>query len=102
MVCSFAEIRKLFVIVNEGLLSPHIRLYRIYLGFQLKAESLTVNNVMLSNLTLTPLTFKLVTNKPFILVELDPSSNKEGNTRAQSTEMHTLKPRHNLVVSMIF
>ena len=57
-----------------------------------------VNNVMLSNLTLTPLTFRLVTNKPFMMVDLDPSSNREGSTRAQSTEMHTLKPRHNLVV----
>ena len=51
--------------------------------------------------TLTPLTFRLVTQKPFILVELNPSSNKEGNTRAQSTDMHTLKPRHNLVVSFL-
>ena len=50
-------------------------------------------------LLLTPLTFRLVIQKPFMLVELDPSSNKEGNTRAQSTDMHTLKPRHNLVVS---
>ena len=57
-----------------------------------------VNSVMLSNLTLTPLTFRLVTNKPFIMVELDPSSNRDGSTRAQSTDMHTLKPRHNLVV----
>ena len=47
--------------------------------------------------TLTPLTFRLVTQKPFMLVELDPSSNKEGNTKAQSTDMHTLKPRHSLV-----
>ena len=68
---------------------------------QLKAESLSVNSVMLSNLTLTPLTFRLVTQKPFMLVELDPSSNKEGNTRAQSTDMHTLKPRHNLIVSFL-
>ena len=36
-----------------------------------------------------------------MLVELDPLSNKEGNTRAQSTDMHTLKPRHNLVVSFL-
>ena len=36
-----------------------------------------------------------------MLVEFDPSSNKEGNTRAQSTDMHTLKPRHNLVVSFL-
>ena len=71
------------------------------LVLQLKAESLLVNSVMLSNLTLTPLTFRLFTQKPFMLVELDPSSNKEGNTKAQSTDMHTLKPRHNLVVSFL-
>ena len=34
-----------------------------------------------------------------MLVELDPLSNKEGNTRAQSTDMHTLRPRHKRVVS---
>ena len=60
------------------------------------------HNLVVSFLkTLTPLTFRLVTQKPFMLVELDPSSNKEGNTRAQSTDMHTLKPRHNLVVSFL-
>ena len=58
------------------------------------------HNLVVSFLkTLTPLTFRLVTQKPFMLVELDPSSNKEGTTRAQYTDMHTLKPRHNLVVS---
>ena len=84
--------------------NPSLRLSEVLswlpqLVLQLKAESLSVNSVMLSNLTLTPLTFRLVTQKPFMLVELDPSSNKEGNTRAQSTDIHTLKPRHNLVES---
>ena len=60
------------------------------------------HNRMVSFLkTLTPLTFRLVSQKPFMLVELDPSSNKEGNTRAQSTDMHTLKQRHNLVASFL-
>ncbi|XP_052246606.1 deleted in lung and esophageal cancer protein 1-like isoform X3 [Dreissena polymorpha] len=69
---------------------------------QFIAESLQTNSVMLSNLTLTPLTFRLVTKQPFWLVELDPSSNKEGKTRTHSTDMHTLKPRHNLIVKVAF
>lgn len=67
--------------------------------FQLKVEDLQTNAVMLSNMTLTPLTFKMVTKQPFTLVELDPSSNAAGLTRSHTTDMHTLKPRHNLIVS---
>ena len=39
--------------------------------------------------------------RSLMLVELDPLSSKEGNSRAQSTDMHTLKPRHNLVISFL-
>ncbi|XP_052802383.1 deleted in lung and esophageal cancer protein 1-like isoform X2 [Mya arenaria] len=69
---------------------------------QVSAESLQISSVMLSNLTLTPLTFRLVTKQPFWLVELDPSSNREGRTRTHETDMHTLKPRHNLIVKVAF
>ncbi|XP_053374594.1 deleted in lung and esophageal cancer protein 1-like isoform X2 [Mercenaria mercenaria] len=70
--------------------------------YQLLPESLQTQSVMLSNLTLTPLTFKLATKQPFVMVDLDPSSNREGLSRSNSTEMHTLKPRHNLVVKVAF
>jgi len=77
-------------------------LYFVFLiSFQLSGESLKVKAVMLSNLTLTPLTFRLVTRQPFWLVDLDPSSNKEGKTRTHETDMHTLKPRHNFIVSLL-
>ena len=66
---------------------------------QLLPECLQTQSVMLSNLTLTPLTFKLATKQPFVMVELDPYSNKEGLSRSHTTDMHTLKPRHNLIVS---
>ncbi|XP_060555800.1 deleted in lung and esophageal cancer protein 1-like isoform X2 [Ruditapes philippinarum] len=69
---------------------------------QLLPESLQTQSVMLSNLTLTPLTFKLATKQPFVMVELDPYSNKEGLTRSHSTDMHTLKPRHNFIVKVAF
>jgi len=67
---------------------------------QLKMENLQMCAVMLSNQTLTPLTFRLVTKQPFTLIEIDPSSNSEGQTRTHSTDMHSLKPRHNLIVSI--
>ncbi|KAL4222937.1 Deleted in lung and esophageal cancer protein 1 [Mactra antiquata] len=68
----------------------------------LLAESLQTNGVMLSNLTLTPLTFKLVAKEPFVMVDLDPSSNKERMSRSHGTDMHTLKPRHNLMIKVAF
>ncbi|KAK3588190.1 hypothetical protein CHS0354_012251 [Potamilus streckersoni] len=68
----------------------------------LKLETLKICSVMLSNLTLTPLTFRLVTKRPFCLVELDPSSNPEKSTRAHQTDFNTLKPRHNLIAKVAF
>lgn len=71
-------------------------------GTHTKGESFKVCGVKLSNQTQTPLTFRLVTKKPFILVELDPSTNKEGLTMAEMTDMQTLRPQHNLFVKVAF
>lgn len=69
---------------------------------QLLSEDLQTCSVMLSNLTMTHLIFQLVVNEPFLLVDMDPSSNASGSSRTQATELHTLKPRHNLIVKVAF
>lgn len=63
------------------------------------SESLRVNSTMLSNNTLTPLTFRLKVGDPFLLVDLDPENNSEGSSKALSTSFCTLNPNHNLMVS---
>ena len=54
---------------------------------------------VLSNQTETPLAFRLITKPPFLLVDLDPSTNREEMTRAYATEFQTLRPQHNLPAS---
>lgn len=63
-------------------------------------ESLRIATSMLSNNTETPLVFRMMTKAPFILVDMDPSTNVELSTRTISTQMQTLRPKHNLIVSI--
>ncbi|XP_069130810.1 deleted in lung and esophageal cancer protein 1-like isoform X4 [Argopecten irradians] len=65
-------------------------------------ESSKVCSAVLANHTETPLTFKLITKPPFVLVELNPSTNRAGATTIQETEMQTLRPQHNLLVKVAF
>jgi hypothetical protein len=65
---------------------------------QVSSESLRINTSMLSNNTETPLVFRMVTKRPFILVDVDPSTNEELSTRTTATQMQTLRPNHNLIV----
>ncbi|KAK3108686.1 hypothetical protein FSP39_013370 [Pinctada imbricata] len=65
-------------------------------------ESLRVCSTMLSNQTETPLVFKLITKPPFLLVDLDPTSNKFSSTRSTETDYQTLRPQHNLLVKVAF
>ncbi|KAK6165505.1 hypothetical protein SNE40_022422 [Patella caerulea] len=69
---------------------------------QAQKESIKVCSTILSNRTETPLTFRLLVNKPFILVDLDPTSNIEGSTRATETLYNTLNPQHSLIVKVGF
>ncbi|XP_012940303.1 deleted in lung and esophageal cancer protein 1 [Aplysia californica] len=71
-------------------------------GNKVTSESLRVCSTMLSNNTLTPLTFRLKVEEPFLLVDLDPSSNAEGLTRGLSTSFCSLNPRHNFMVKVAF
>lgn len=68
----------------------------------IKPEALRVCSTMLSNNTLTPLTFKLKVKEPFTLVDLDPACTKESVSRALETLPCTLNPRHNLMVKVAF
>ncbi|XP_033743778.1 deleted in lung and esophageal cancer protein 1-like isoform X2 [Pecten maximus] len=65
-------------------------------------ESSKVCSAVLANHTETPLTFKLITKAPFVLVDLNPSTNRAGATTIQETEMQTLRPQHNLLVKVAF
>lgn len=67
---------------------------------QISKESLRIATSMLSNNTETPLVFRVMTKVPFILVDMDPSTNVELSTRTISTQMQTLRPKHNLIVSV--
>lgn len=67
---------------------------------QVSKESLRIATSMLSNNTETPLVFRVMTKAPFILVDMDPSTNVELSTRTISTQMQTLRPKHNLIVSV--
>ncbi|XP_041367117.1 deleted in lung and esophageal cancer protein 1-like [Gigantopelta aegis] len=66
----------------------------------LMPESLRACSMLLLNNTETPVTFRMKVNKPFWIVELDPSTNVAESTRALETNMHTLKPQHNLLVKV--
>ncbi|ESO99858.1 hypothetical protein LOTGIDRAFT_238688 [Lottia gigantea] len=65
-------------------------------------EAIKVCSTVLSNHTGTPLNFRLLVNKPFLLVDLDPSSNIDGATRATETLYNTLEPQHSLIVKVGF
>ncbi|XP_021361346.1 deleted in lung and esophageal cancer protein 1-like isoform X1 [Mizuhopecten yessoensis] len=71
-------------------------------GGRTKEESSKVCSAVLANHTETPLTFKLITKPPFVLVDLNPSTNRAGATSIQETEMQTLRPQHNLLVKVAF
>ncbi|XP_056008414.1 deleted in lung and esophageal cancer protein 1-like isoform X2 [Ostrea edulis] len=71
-------------------------------GGQVSRESLRINTSMLSNNTETPLVFRMMTKKPFMLVDVDPSTNEELSTRTTATQMQTLRPNHNLIVQVAF
>lgn len=66
------------------------------------SESFRIMGAVLSNQTETPLAFRLITKPPFLLVDLDPSTNQEEMTRAYVTEFQTLRPQHNLPVKVAF
>lgn len=66
---------------------------------QVSNESLRIATSMLSNNTETPLVFRMMSKAPFVLVDMDPSTNVELSTRTISTQMQTLRPKHNLIVS---
>ncbi|GFR90269.1 deleted in lung and esophageal cancer protein 1 [Elysia marginata] len=68
----------------------------------IKPEALRVCSTMLSNNTLTPLTFKLKVKDPWTLVDLDPACTKNSVSRALETLPCTLNPRHNLMVKVAF
>jgi hypothetical protein len=53
---------------------------------------------MLSNRTLTPLTFRLKVKPPFVLVDLGHSMTEQ-KARVLETDYHTLIPAHNIMVS---
>ncbi|CAC5401955.1 unnamed protein product [Mytilus coruscus] len=65
------------------------------------SESFRVMGAILSNQTESPLAFRLISKPPFLLVDLDPSTNREELTKAYVTEFQTLKPQHNLPVSSL-
>ncbi|XP_013414779.1 deleted in lung and esophageal cancer protein 1 [Lingula anatina] len=66
-------------------------------------ESLRVCSCNLSNYTGTPLTFKLLTRRPFTLVDIDPAADGHlGSGQVQESEMCTLRPQHNLLVKVGF
>uniref|UniRef100_A0A8W8MX88 Deleted in lung and esophageal cancer protein 1 n=1 Tax=Magallana gigas TaxID=29159 RepID=A0A8W8MX88_MAGGI len=71
-------------------------------GGQVSNESLRIATSMLSNNTETPLVFRMMTKAPFVLVDMDPSTNVELSTRTISTQMQTLRPKHNLIVQVAF
>ncbi|XP_060064823.1 deleted in lung and esophageal cancer protein 1-like [Ylistrum balloti] len=71
-------------------------------GGRTKPESSKVCSAVLANHTETPLTFKLITKPPFVLVDLNPTTNRDGATSIQETEMQTLRPQHNLLVKVAF
>ncbi|XP_071158552.1 deleted in lung and esophageal cancer protein 1-like isoform X2 [Mytilus edulis] len=66
------------------------------------SESFRVMGAILSNHTESPLAFRLISKPPFLLVDLDPSTNREELTKAYVTEFQTLKPQHNLPVKIAF
>ncbi|RUS82779.1 hypothetical protein EGW08_009443 [Elysia chlorotica] len=68
----------------------------------IKPEALRVCSTMLSNNTLTPLTFRLKVKDPWTLVDLDPVCTKDSASRAKDTLPCTLNPRHNLMVKVAF
>jgi hypothetical protein len=72
---------------------------KILFLFQTHSESFRIMGAVLSNQTETPLAFRLITKPPFLLVDLDPSTNREEMTRAYATEFQTLRPQHNLPAS---
>ncbi|XP_061179869.1 deleted in lung and esophageal cancer protein 1-like isoform X2 [Saccostrea echinata] len=69
---------------------------------QVSSESLRISTAMLSNNTETPLVFRMMTTKPFLMVDVDPSTNEELSDRTTATQMQTLRPNHNLIVQVAF
>lgn len=69
---------------------------------KVSAEALKICSTMLSNNTMTPLTFRLKVEEPFTLVDLDPGNSSNGSTKALSTAFCNLNPRHNLMVKVAF
>nr|XP_022304299.1 deleted in lung and esophageal cancer protein 1-like isoform X2 [Crassostrea virginica] len=71
-------------------------------GGEISPEALRIATSMLSNNTETPLAFRMMTKEPFLLVDVDPTTNVELSTRTTSTQMQTLRPNHNLIVQVAF
>ena len=60
-------------------------------------SSLSMCNAVLSNMTETPLSFRLMTSEPFHLVNLDPVTRKPVS-QLLHTDMITLRQRQNIKV----
>jgi len=68
---------------------------------QLLPESLSKRSLMLSNGTLTPLTFRLKVKSPFALVDLG-TPGSDNKSRVLETDYHTLRPAHNIMVHLFY
>ena len=58
-----------------------------------------VNSLTLSNTTLTPLHFQLLTRAPFFVVQMDKITEKP-RVAVEETPMTGLQPRQNMLVSV--